>query len=107
MGTGFTYQGASGERYNFVLVDTEWPKTLPWQGAVIVFAEYTPKPLGIFASENLYGTFANTRLWHEAQEKYGALLVYVLISNDAKRREAIVEDLVEEYQPQMNVQRDV
>jgi len=91
MGAAFSYLVATGEHYHFELMDTTNYRVLPWSGAVVVFAEYTPEPLAILETPNLYGEIMNRR---GALADRSQMLTYALIENDAKRRAEIVQDLL-------------
>jgi len=93
MGAGFSYQGATGKLYHFALIDTERPLTLPWQGAVVVFAPYAPEPRKIVGTENLAGYIFNIK--RVLVDK--GTPAYALISDDAREREQIVRDLLGNY----------
>ncbi len=94
MGAGFSYQGASGDLYHFQLTDTINYRTLPWHGAVIVFAERAPEPIQIMEVDNLYGAMMNLQ---SSLKEQPHILTYVLPEDDATRRGSVVQDLLENH----------
>jgi hypothetical protein len=94
MSPRFSYQGATGDIYHFNLIDALNYQTLPWDGAVLIIAERAPEPFQIMETRNLYGAGMNLQ---DTLKSSPHLLVYVLIENDTKRREMIVQDLAENH----------
>ncbi|HEY0104488.1 MAG TPA: hypothetical protein VGB91_00280 [Rhizomicrobium sp.] len=91
MSGGYSYQGTSGDHYHFDLVDMSNYRALPWSGGVLVFAEYTPEPLQIMDTANVYGVGMNLQ---KTLKELPKMVVYFLPENDATRRALIVRDLV-------------
>ncbi|MGD0143816.1 MAG: hypothetical protein ABSC92_11710, partial [Rhizomicrobium sp.] len=65
MGLAFTYQGASGELYHFLLINMANPKAIPWHGGVFTFAKYTPEPLFFGEGMNLNEAINTSQEWTE------------------------------------------
>ncbi len=102
MGYAFTYQGASGGLYDFLLCEAENLKAIPWSGGLYLFASYAPEPLYIGEGDNIYRAFTGTKMWEMAQTHQGANQFYIHLQSDPGIRQSILEDLVTRYQPPMN-----
>jgi hypothetical protein len=102
MGAGFSYQGASSQHYGFALLDIANVRDISWSPGVVIFAKYIPAPLFVGNVDSLYSFFLHARLWRKAQTEYAASLVYFLPIPDGKLRQAIVVDLLENYEFPMN-----
>ena len=103
MGTGFMYQGATGQLYEFMLIDVTNPKAFPWHGGVFALAKFTPEPCYFGESDNLYRVLITSREWAELEDKpNGPTLAYFMLEDDAAKRSAAVADLIEMYRPPLN-----
>ena len=102
MGTGFSYQGASGALYQFVLFDISNPKALPWHGGLFAFAKYTPDPLFFGEGANLNEAIITSPIWPRAEALEGITVVYLMPEEDQRKRAAALEDLLANYDAPLN-----
>lgn len=102
MGIAFTYQGASGETYEFMLFEIENANAIPHQGGLVIFANYTPQPLFVGEAPDIHRLCTRSVAWVEATSLHKADRAYLLVEPDERKRLAIQADLVEYYDPPMN-----
>lgn len=98
MSYAYTYQGASGGNYTFVLTDVRFSRALPMEGGVIAFANADRNPLSLVEANNIHDFFAGTQAWVVAQWN-GATHAYIHFSPDESTRKATLQDLIANYSP--------
>ena len=105
MGAGFSFQGATGQHYDYVSVNLDNLKAVPWQAGNFVFARSTssePIPVYIGEADSIYGAIINQTLWNTARLDHSANTIYVHPRKDTLARQAEQADLVKRYHPPMN-----
>jgi len=105
MGIAFTYQGASGRTYEFLMVDLANPKALPWHAGVFTFAAFVPKPLYFGEGANLYQAMTASfgSLFENTLPR--TIVAHLRLEPGAAERAATVADLVEMFRPPLNRQK--
>jgi hypothetical protein len=102
MGMGFAYQGASGDLYNFLLVNMANPKALPWHGGLFAFAKYTPDPLFFGEGDNLFKAMTTCPEWQKAEELQDITVAYLMLEEDPRKRAAALADLLANHDAPLN-----
>jgi hypothetical protein len=102
VGYAHQYFGASKHSYTFALQNPGEPDALPWQGGVVAFAKYAPKPLFFAEAHVLHGFVLTHPVWRQLEKEHHTTLVYFHVENDEKARQTILADLIEAYRPVWN-----
>ena len=105
MAAGHSFAGASGRHYDYVLLDPSTSALAPMQGGNFIFAKSAknePEIIHIGAAPSIQAVILNTRIWSEAQEKYGANQFFIHVGLDEAAREPEKADLLRKYHPPMN-----
>jgi hypothetical protein len=111
--TGYPFQGASGQYYDFALVQLP---AVPMLSGIFIFAEmvqrnpnwagFEPETIYIGEAESIYREITTTTLWNIARASHGATLIYVRPRPNAETRRKERDDLVARYRPPMNMEGD-
>jgi hypothetical protein len=101
MGFSFTYQGASGENYTFILTDIRTSNSLSHQGGIFALGKNAPEPLFFGEAEKLATDVPACKHWH-SDGMDGATHFHYLIEPNAERRREILDDLLEICRPPLN-----
>lgn len=111
MGVGYPFEGASGQLYQYVLIDTSSAALLPRQSGNYVFARsfgtLAPTVIYVGDARSIYGAITGEPLWNAAKRDHDANCLYVHLRNDEQARHDEQLDLVRKYRPPMNVRDTV
>jgi hypothetical protein len=109
---GYTYTGASGRNYPYLLVSTNDLAALPMQAGNYVFAMNNAErtPVFIEATSGVRASVLrqNMAIWNRAKSEHGAELVLIHVDPalDMARRQSEQADLIASYYPPMNPNPD-
>ena len=104
MTAAFSFEGASHQRYHYVLLDISAPQNLPRMSRNFLFSRSgaEPEPIYIGEAESVHGAIINATEWADARLKYSATLFYFHPNFDPQKRKAEQVDLVARYDPPLN-----
>lgn len=101
-----SFEGSSGRRYAYDLLNLESRATFPLSGGNFLFTRPSSAGLEIICAgetESLWNVFVFTALWHMASTLYGATAAHIRVNADERARQVESWDLVRKHRPAMNV----
>src|ERR1700704_1107985 len=103
----YSFQGASARHYEYALRNEKTRAAVPMSGGNYLFARQSGIELEIICAgetDSIWNIFVSTALWETAKKTYGATAAYLHLNADRKARQVESSDLVNKYQPPMNLE---
>jgi hypothetical protein len=100
-----SFQGASGQHYDYVLLNFKNRAAFPMGGGNYLFVRQTGTTLEIVCAgetDNMWTIFVSTTLWEIAKKEHGATSAYIHLNPDRRARQMESCDIVTKHHPPMN-----
>ena len=100
-----SFEGASGQSYDYAVLDFRNRAAFPMGGGNYVFARLSGGVLEVLCAgetDSMWNVFVSTTLWDTAKRQFGATAPYIHPNPDQRARQIESSDIVKKYHPPMN-----
>jgi hypothetical protein len=102
----YSFEGASGQSYDYFLLNFKNRAAFPMGGGNYLFARTVGSAFEVVCAgetDNMWTVFVSTTLWDIAKKEHGATAAYIHLNPDRRARQMESWDIVRKHRPPMNV----